>query len=148
MRYLKKFNEGVEHEEIKDFCEINLAYLLDEGVDVKVEFYLPGEDEVTIDFHERTNNIFWNECKDHIIPFLSRLVNKYELGEFGGGYFIHHQKSRTGKNITLCVRGTHGIRVDVSISCDEINDLEQKLSRQWEGNLIMDKIIFYVRGEK
>jgi hypothetical protein len=143
MKHLRSFNEGINYEDIKDFCEMGLVYLLDEGVDVKVEFYLPGEDEVTIDFHE---NIFWNECKDHIIPFLSRLVNKYELGEFGGGYFIH--QSRTGKNITFCVRGTHGIRVDVSISGDEINDIEQKLSKQWEGNLIMDKIIFYVRNEK
>ena len=39
MRYLRKFNEKVEREEIKDFCEINLAYLLDEGVDVRVSHY-------------------------------------------------------------------------------------------------------------
>jgi hypothetical protein len=145
MKHLRKFNEGVNLEDIKYFCETSLAYLLDEGVTVRVSGYNKEEEEVTIDFHEKMT---WNECKDHVIPLLIRVVNKYELGEFGGGYFIHHQKSRTGKNITFCVRGTHGIRVDVSISCDEINDIEQKLSKQWEGNLIMDKIIFYVRNEK
>jgi len=136
MRYLKRFNEKVEREEIKDFCEINLAYLLDEGVDVRVSHYDNFEDEVIIDFHE---NIFWNECKDHIIPFLSRVGNKYELGTFG--HPIQH-------NFMFAVKGTHGIRVDIPIRFDEINDVEQKISAKWEGNLIMDQILFYVKNEK
>jgi len=135
MKHLRKFNERVEHEEIKYFCEINLAYLLDEGVDVRVSYYDSSEDEVVIDFHEK---IFWNECKDHIIPFLSRVGNKYELGEFG---IIKN-------NFMFAVKGTHGIRVDVNISYDNIDDVEQRLSKHWEGNLIMDRIVFYVKNEK
>jgi hypothetical protein len=135
MRYLKKFNEKVEREEIKDFCEINLAYLLDEGVDVRVSHYDNFEDEVVIIFYEK---IFWNECKDHIIPFLSRVGNKYELGTFG----------ISKNNFMFAVKGTHGIRVDIPIRFDEINDVEQKISAKWEGNLIMDQILFYVKNEK
>ena len=135
MRYLRKFNEKVEREEIKDFCEINLAYLLDEGVDVRVSHYDNFEDEVIIDFHE---NIFWNECKDHVIPFLSRVGNKYELGTFG----------ISKNNFMFAVKGTHGIRVDIPIRFDEIDDVEQKISAKWEGNLIMDQILFYVKNEK
>jgi hypothetical protein len=143
MRYLKKFNEKVEREEIKDFCEINLAYLLDEGVDVRVSHYDNFEDEVIIDFHEK---IFWNECKDHVIPFLSRVGNKYELGCFL--YKFPHTFGISKNNFMFVVKGTHGIRVDIPIRFDEINDVEQKLSKQWEGNLIMDQILFYVKNEK
>lgn len=35
MKHLRKFNEGSEgltqQEEVQDFCEMNLAYLMDEG---------------------------------------------------------------------------------------------------------------------
>ena len=48
----------------------------------------------------------------------------------------------------FAVKGTHGIRVDIPIRFDEINGVEQRLSKQWEGNLIMDRIVFYVKNEK
>ena len=38
MKYLRRFNEGLtddEVEELKDFCESSLAYLLDDGFEVK-----------------------------------------------------------------------------------------------------------------
>ena len=40
MRYIKKYNEsnseGLTEEVIKDFCEMNLAYLMDDGLKVLV----------------------------------------------------------------------------------------------------------------
>lgn len=141
MRYLRSFSEGVNHEDIKDFCEMSLAYLLDEGVSVKVDNYNRDEEEVTITFHEK---LTWNDCKDHVIPLLTRVGNKYELGEFGS----YRNMSSNNRNFNLCVKGTHGIRVDIMISIEEIKDIEQIFNKQWNGELIMDQIIFYVKGEK
>jgi len=141
MRYLRSFSEGVNHEDIKDFCEMSLAYLLDEGVSVKVDNYNRDEEVVTITFHEK---LTWTECKDHIIPLLTRVGNKYELGEFGS----YRNMSSNNRNFNLCVKGTHGIRVDVMIGINEIKDIEQIMNKQWNGELIMDQIIFYVKGEK
>jgi hypothetical protein len=141
MKHLRSFNEGVNHEDIKDFCEMSLAYLLDEGVSVKVDNYNRNEEVVTITLHEK---LTWTECKDHIIPLLTRVANKYELGEFGS----YRNMSSNNRNFNLCVKGTHGIRVDVMIGINEIKDIEQIMNKQWNGELIMDQIIFYVKGEK
>lgn len=137
MKHLRSFNEGVDYEDIKYFCETSLVYLLDEGVVVRVSGYNREEEEVKIDFHEKMT---WNDCKDHVIPLLTRVANKYELGEFGS-YNVK-------KNFNFCVKGTHGIRVDIMISINEIKDIEQIMNKQWNGELIMDQIIFYVKGEK
>jgi hypothetical protein len=79
MKHLKSFNEDITsfnfEEELKDFCETNLAYLLDEGTEVLV-----GETQngniVKIKFDKMKS---WDEIKDHIIPFATRLNNKYEM---------------------------------------------------------------------
>ena len=81
MKYLKPFNENVENfkEELQDFCDNNLAYLLDEGTEIQVIESPGGWSElhlirILLDQPKR-----WNEIKDHIIPFLTRLVSKYEI---------------------------------------------------------------------
>jgi hypothetical protein len=140
---LRKFNEGVNLEDIKYFCETSLAYLLDEGVTVRVSGYNKEEEEVTIDFHEKMT---WNECKDHVIPLLIRVVNKYELGEFG--------PTNYKKNFNFCVKGAHSmstlapVRADIMISIDQINNIEELLNKKWNGELIMDEILFYIKSEK
>ena len=139
--YLKRYNEGVSHEDIEYFCETSLAYLLDEGVVVRVDNYDRSEEEVTINFYDKMT---WNDCKDQVIPFLIRLTRKYELGDFG----TYNNKN----NFTFCVKETSGrvvpLRADLLVSCDELEDIEQKFSKKWGGELIMDKIIFYVKSEK
>jgi len=78
MRYIKPFNESInpdEFEELKDFCETNLAYLLDEGTEVSVGETQNGN-YVKIKFDKMKS---WDEIKDHIIPFATRLNNKYEM---------------------------------------------------------------------
>lgn len=79
MRYLKPFNEATDNfkEELKDFCETNLAYLLDDGR-LLVEDSRDNLVRVQISFDRDKD---WNEIKDHIIPFLIRLTNKYEVVE-------------------------------------------------------------------
>lgn len=80
MRYIKTFNENTYNfkEELLDFCESNLAYLLDEA-ELQVIPNAGGWSElhlVRILLDEPKN---WNEIKDYMIPFLTRLIAKYEI---------------------------------------------------------------------
>lgn len=83
MKHLKKFNESYERkEELKDFCETHLAYLLDEGYEI---FIKKDRDNslllsLTIDKNDEDYAEFkWNDIKDHFIPFLTHLSNNYEI---------------------------------------------------------------------
>ena len=79
MKHLKRFNEATDNfkEELKEFCETNLAYLLDDGR-LLVE---DSRDNLVIVQLNFDRNKDWNEIKDHIIPFFIRLTNKYEVVE-------------------------------------------------------------------
>ena len=87
MKYLKRFNENNTHEDLQDFCETHLAYLLDDGY----ELYI-GDDHgkktisITIpsdvsneDGEYDTGEFEWNNVKDHYITFLTHLNNKYKV---------------------------------------------------------------------
>ena len=79
MKHLKRFNEATENfrEELRDFCENNLAYLLDDGR-LLVEDSRDNLVRVQLNLDRNKD---WNEIKDHIIPFFIRLTNKYEVVE-------------------------------------------------------------------
>lgn len=86
MKYLKPFNEAVGDifkEELQDFCEMNLAYLLDEELDISITLVRSGlglSFKLTLELNE--NPRLWSDIKDHMIPFLTRLSNKYELKQY------------------------------------------------------------------
>ena len=80
MKHLKRFNESLtddEVEELKDFCESSLAYLLDDG------YYVYIQREWNVGFHVLfglpNDNFFWNDVKDYYIPFLQLLSRRYKL---------------------------------------------------------------------
>ena len=86
MRYLKSFNEDINSfnfeeensayfQQIQDFCDTNLVYLLDEGTEVRIDETHTGC-VIRIKFEQDKS---WTEIKDHIIPFATRLNNKYEI---------------------------------------------------------------------
>ena len=85
MKHLKKFNESLttdEFEELKDFCETSLAYLLDEDLDISFRQNLYNT-RVTLYIGDLSmlDHLFkWNDVKDYYIPFLQMLVRRYELG--------------------------------------------------------------------
>ena len=83
MKYLKPFHESQDNfkEELQDFCEMNLAYLLDEGTKIEI---IDFPDNALIEIKLPTTT--WEKIKDHMIPFLTRLQNKYKLIDsvFGG----------------------------------------------------------------
>jgi hypothetical protein len=86
MKHLKSFNEDITsfsfEDELQDFCETNLAYLLDEGGEIEINYTVGVNMEIVyiirIRFDEAKS---WTEIKDHMIPFATRLNNKYEMSD-------------------------------------------------------------------
>jgi hypothetical protein len=85
MKHLKRFNEDMDNheqffsEDLLDFCETNLVYLMDDDTKIQIVESPGGYADlhlirILLDEPKR-----WNEIKDHIIPFLTRLDNKYEI---------------------------------------------------------------------
>lgn len=97
--------------ELTEYCETNLAYLMDEGFKIRVGQNI-GQNKVDKDgitlipnteFHnvsiqitkgEEREDFFWDEVRDHIIPFIMRLNNKYDIQKirFLGDDNIHYIK--------------------------------------------------------
>jgi hypothetical protein len=107
MRYIKPFNENVDNfeEELRDFCETSLAYLLDEGYDIqvslrdKVKYPEKQHILVTLGLRAKENTwlqdydlFFWDDVKDYYIPFLQMLVRRYELLAYPAGYLGFNTK--------------------------------------------------------
>ena len=93
MRWIKKFETSTNssfRDDLKEFCEMNLAYLRDDDYDCyyvrdksiwskgyiinfyKWEPHNNGRDVVNLPFT-------WDMIKDHFIPFLQRLSNNYKV---------------------------------------------------------------------
>ena len=92
MRYLKPFNENTDNfkEELQEFCDMNLAYLLD---DEELEARLipvVGGFRLLIELNQ--NPQLWSDIKNHMIPFLTRLVSQYELRPYA---------NKGGKNVSI-----------------------------------------------
>ena len=113
MRYIKRYNEdnseGLDEQEIKDFCEMNLAYLLDDGLRVLVSpdyFDLKVIDyKVTLSFRLFANKR-WGQIKDHVIPFLTHLRNEYDLvADLGNMKVDYSQKVFLKNNIRIEIIG-------------------------------------------
>jgi hypothetical protein len=99
MKHLKRFNENNDSfaEQLKDFCETNLAYLLDDGG--KVQIY---HDKIVIISLEEPKD--WSHIKDQIIPFLTRLSGKYELNN---KYYSTKEKKNANIKITAALTFEH-----------------------------------------
>jgi hypothetical protein len=89
MKYLKKFNESVSEEDLRDFCESSLAYLMDEGFTIKIysnddpRTRLPrGEFNIWLQKDNAKSFFKWDDVKDYYIPFLRLLSNRYEIYHF------------------------------------------------------------------
>ena len=85
MKYIKSYNEsnseGLTEDQVQNFCEMNLAYLMDDGLRILVSpdyFDLKVIDyKVTLSF--RLLDKRWGQIKDQVIPFLTHLRNGYDL---------------------------------------------------------------------
>lgn len=79
MKHLKSFNESINKDDMQEYCEMNLAYLMDEGLQVSVSQNYMFRQLITKVELSFTRNTTWRQIKDHIIPFLHRLNNTYVL---------------------------------------------------------------------
>lgn len=91
MRYLKSFNESVdlqdELDELRDFCQGYLAYLLDDGFRVSIPpnrsralIRMKGEGMIFLLLPPGRGEIFkFYDVKDDFLPFLHMLVREYNL---------------------------------------------------------------------
>lgn len=91
MKYLRKFFESVDDDfenQLKDFCETNLAYLLDEGYMLTYKSYTDDYcDDYYIIYlscltrHNSKKFFTWEDVKDYYLPFITRLSKEYEIPE-------------------------------------------------------------------
>lgn len=79
MKYLKKFliKESVDIEEVQDFCDNALAYLIDEGFSVEINQF-NGKGYISILLKIPNDVFYWSEYKDDIIPFIEYLYERYD----------------------------------------------------------------------
>ena len=88
MKHLKKFNESMSKEDLQDFCESSLAYLMDEGFTIKVMCSRPlstlhtGEFNIWLQKDNGREFFKWDDVKDYYIPFLQLLSNRYVIDSF------------------------------------------------------------------
>lgn len=98
MKYLKNFNESVNSEELKDFCETYLAYLMDEDFEIEIV----SEDglkfvHISKALKDNKYQTFqWSEVKDKFLPFLKMLDRSYNLEGKGGNlvcfdFLVNHR---------------------------------------------------------
>jgi hypothetical protein len=122
MKYLKRFNES-NYEDIKDFCETSLAYLVDKGYDVKVVKVGKNQNEyfhITIKYqygvNEPKKEKRWVEIKDLFIPFYKILTRRYTILQLLTG----GRRYQWGKNLYSPMAGENP--GDASIVIDDLSD--------------------------
>ena len=87
MKYLKRiFESTTTKEELQEFCEINLAYLLDDGdfdILVRDDVYGKKFNGIKYMIHIRKSKLGerfkWKDVKEYIIPFLHVLNREYRI---------------------------------------------------------------------
>ena len=117
MKYLRGIFESIVPEfmeELKDFCESNLIYLIDDGftlefvdttessqkkdfgITVRLRKYSSGRNNLIGDY-KYFSYFNWNDIKDYYIPFLIRISNEYKIFdkclislEYGGAQLISY----------------------------------------------------------
>jgi hypothetical protein len=78
MKHLRRFDESLK-DELQDFCETYLAYLIDEDFKIRISKF-EGDDyhQIMLGTSE-PRNFLWSEVKDQVLPFLHFLFKDYEL---------------------------------------------------------------------
>lgn len=112
MRYIKKFDSLIVEsvrEGLKEFCEMNLAYLLDD--DYRVYITLPyssffGKSYI-INFikwrFDHKLSFSWEDIMDHFIPFLQRLSASYTVDDECFIDVPGNSQGNLGKTLVLSV---------------------------------------------
>lgn len=140
MKHLKRFNEGIDQYELKDFCETYLAYLLDNGFELKfdepdyydnnVNIWLQKKGDIEVVSNSgiyRSVTFEWNEVKNIFIPFLVMLSKNYKM-------CLDHSEMERGKCIVVNTENSDNFEFSV----DEIKESDSKVM-PW-GSTISDDL--------
>ena len=123
--------------ELKEYCNTNLAYLIDDGFFIRVG-QLSSESNHNVQI-QITKNIFgdredfkWYEVKDHLIPFILRLERKYDIEKirFLGEDNFHYIKDDFEQRLDEQPIGTVSY-IDIFLS-DEKEQINESLSSKEE----------------
>ena len=94
-RYLKSFMEAnITDEflsELQDFCEMNLVYLMDDGLQVSCDKHPVSREDMDMTYLSAVTLRYplapgtwellvqkdWNDIRDQVIPFFTRLNSEY-----------------------------------------------------------------------
>jgi hypothetical protein len=87
MKHIKKYNEGLNKSktnEIKEFCEDCLVYLIDDEFKITVsEVGFDGRNSIWLSKPTETYQPFnWTDIKEYYIPFLKLLDRNYSVVGF------------------------------------------------------------------
>ena len=138
MKHLRKFNEGLYKDQLKDYCETYLAYLMDEGFDLtwsriySDDLNSESEDEswlisIRKPIDRYNYEIFrWGDVKDQIIRFSYLIDKEYELQSFSG-LFGGQKKFRLllPKEVRQKLNGPRKITTPTKdFSLEELEDLD------------------------
>jgi hypothetical protein len=159
MKHIKPFNEanvtGQFLTDLRDFCEMNLVYLMDDGLQLSVTKHPINREDMDnshlsfvtlrypIDFSIDKD---WNDIKDVIIPFFTRLQRQYNVITFDRLPIGYEMGVRNDNQVSFGLRRTTvmnpaltsgGFRKNFSLD-DVIND------RLDLGNNWIVEIRFYV----
>ncbi len=134
MRYLKRFNESLIEENIREFCEERLVAITDKGYYVHVYEYGDGVTEISIgrgSYGDNSDNFKWSDVKDDFIPFIEILDGEYIITN-GEGVLPEFIKFAGD------IKHNYSTRYNVQDILDD-NVAE---------NLVFTTIVFYVKGKK
>ena len=130
MKHLKPFNESINKDDMQEFCEMNLAYLMDEGLQVSTDQQYKYRELITsveLSFPEET---LWLKIKDHIMPFLHRISNGYTLDP------IHKYLKDTNKLFEVQMPNGTNAFSKYNMSYDQLEQLpEYKIIQKIKFNL-------------
>jgi len=145
MKYLKRIFEKSDNsakslDEVLDFCEGSLAYLLDDGWKLDVK-QVDGSNRiwynVTITNEEGAD---FSDIADYIIPFLTRLVDNYDLYSSDRNWTWSEEKPV----IKITNKPTKTYKSETHLTKPEI---KSELSKYEMRNIISIKFSIYGMGK-
>ncbi len=105
MKYIKTFESKITNdflEELEDFIDANLVYLLDMGPMYSgyvIQDKLKDKVKITIRLSIQDLSFKWDDVKDYMIPFIYRLDNQYKIEEIK--YFCSYYNKSMGERTYL-----------------------------------------------
>lgn len=86
MKYIKSFESISKQSDIKSYCEMHLAYLIDNGFLVFQTITIDNTYIIDIKRDDR-EKFYFNDIEDEFIPFINTIDDKYEIISYSNPYY-------------------------------------------------------------